>query len=72
MLIVQSSATKNDLVELRDLMLKNPGDIDVMISVFKDGMKKNFKIKSKVNENTIKNVIPILVQLKMWFGGRGN
>lgn len=56
-LCIHESADKNDLAQLRDLLLENPGEVEVIVCLKNNGKERKFKVTRKVSEDVIENII---------------
>lgn len=67
-LVVHETATKNDLAQLRDILAENIGDVTVIIHITDNDETKRFKMRNKVDEKILKEVVsklPIIVRLSI-------
>ncbi len=56
-LYLNEHADSNDLVQLKELLLENPGEMAIRISLFREGKQRLFKLKSKVDISTLDEII---------------
>jgi DNA polymerase-3 subunit alpha len=56
-LMIHESATQNDLAQLRDILLENPGDVEVTICLKNDGKERKFKVTRKVNQDVLDSIV---------------
>lgn len=67
-LIIHESANQNDLSQLRDILLENPGDVEVIVCLKTDGKERKFKVTRKVSQNVLEETIGrlSLVEKMVW------
>ncbi len=56
-LIIHYSSTPDDLKQLRDILMENPGDIEVTIQIGEESAGRIFKMKNKVSAEIIDNIV---------------
>ncbi len=56
-LIIHESANQNDLAQLRDILLENPGDVEVIVCLKNEGKERKFKVTRKVSQDVLDNII---------------
>jgi DNA polymerase-3 subunit alpha len=56
-LIIHESANQNDLAQLRDILLENPGDVEVIVCLKNEGKERKFKVTKKVSQDVLDNII---------------
>lgn len=56
-LVIHESANQNDLSQLRDILLENPGDVEVIVCLKNDGKERKFKVTRKVSQDVLDNIV---------------
>ncbi len=56
-LFLNENADSNDLVQLKDILLENPGNYAIKISLFREGKQRTFKLKRTVSKEILTGVI---------------
>lgn len=56
-IFLKQGISGNDITQLKDILLENPGNVEVIVCLYTKGEMKKYKMKKKVDENIINELI---------------